>query len=74
MLILYREVGETLVIGENGDITITVLNMIKGNRARFGINAPKEVSVHRAEIYQRIQSKKQNPSNDKDQKDEKRRK
>lgn len=53
MLILTRRVGETLIIGD--DVTITVLG-VKGNQARCGINAPKEVSVHREEIYQRIKA------------------
>ena len=57
MLILTRRVGETLVIGDN--VTITVLG-IKGHQVRCGINAPKEVSVHREEIYQRIQQEKLN--------------
>jgi len=48
-------VGETLVIGE--DVTITVLS-IKGHQIRFGINAPKEVSVHREEIFLKIQAEK----------------
>jgi len=56
MLILTRRVGETLMIGD--DVTITVLG-IKGHQVRLGINAPKEVSVHREEIYQRIQQEKQ---------------
>jgi len=51
MLILTRRIGETLMIGD--DVTITVLG-VKGNQVRLGINAPKNVSVHREEIYQKI--------------------
>ncbi|MCV6611370.1 MAG: carbon storage regulator CsrA [Amphritea sp.] len=59
MLILTRRVGETLMVGD--DVTVTVLG-VKGNQVRIGVNAPKDVSVHREEIYQRIQKEKQQDS------------
>jgi carbon storage regulator len=51
MLILTRRVGETLMIGDR--VTVTVLG-VKGNQVRLGVNAPKDVAVHREEIYERI--------------------
>ncbi|WGK63425.1 carbon storage regulator CsrA (plasmid) [Halopseudomonas sp. SMJS2] len=55
MLILTRRVGETLMVGE--EVQVTVLG-VKGNQIRIGVNAPKEVAVHRQEIYERIQREK----------------
>ena len=60
MLILTRRVGETLMVGD--DITVTVLG-VKGNQVRLGVNAPKDVAVHREEIYLRIQGE-QEPDNE----------
>ncbi len=51
MLILTRQIGETLMIGDQ--TTVTVLG-IKGNQVRLGVNAPKDVAVHREEIYEKI--------------------
>jgi carbon storage regulator len=56
MLILTRRVGESVMIGD--DVTITVLG-VKGNQVRVGINAPKNVAVHREEIYERIKREQQ---------------
>lgn len=58
MLILTRRVGESLMVGD--DITITVLG-VKGNQVRIGVNAPRDVAVHREEIYNRIQDDDETP-------------
>ncbi len=56
MLILTRRVGETVMIGD--EVAVTVLG-VKGNQVRIGVNAPKNVSVHREEIYERIKKEEQ---------------
>lgn len=57
MLILTRRVGETVMIGD--EVTVTVLG-VKGNQVRLGVNAPKDIAVHREEIYERIQRENEN--------------
>jgi carbon storage regulator len=56
MLILTRRVGEALMVGD--EVTVTVLG-VKGNQVRIGVHAPKHVSVHREEIYERIRAEQQ---------------
>ena len=60
MLILTRRVGETLMVGD--EVTVTVLG-VKGNQVRIGVNAPKEVAVHREEIYDRIKHEQMDGTN-----------
>ncbi len=61
MLILTRRVGETLMIGDN--VTVTVLG-VKGNQVRIGVSAPRDVAVHREEIYERIQQEQNGGARD----------
>lgn len=56
MLILTRRIGETLNIGDN--VQVTVMG-VKGNQVRLGVNAPKEIPVHRKEIYERIKKERE---------------
>lgn len=63
MLILTRRVGESLMVGD--EITVTVLG-VKGNQVRIGVNAPRDVAVHREEIYSRIQEGDDRKEEDKD--------
>jgi len=55
MLILTRRIGETLMVGD--EVTVTVLG-VKGNQVRLGVNAPRDVEVHREEIYERVKLEK----------------
>lgn len=57
MLILTRRIGETLMVGD--EVTVTVLG-VKGNQVRLGVNAPRDIAVHREEIYQRIKQEQAN--------------
>lgn len=67
MLILTRRIGETLVIGDNTKLTILG---VRGHQVRIGIDAPKDVSVHREEIYQRILQEKESFNTHDDNNDE----
>lgn len=65
MLILTRKVGERIMIGDDGDIQITVV-ALEGNKVRLGVFAPSDMPVHREEIFDRIKAEQQNhePDND----------
>ena len=59
MLILTRRIGETIIIGDNVNITVLA---VQGNQVRIGVNAPKDIAVHREEIYNKIQHEKETSS------------
>lgn len=61
MLILTRKIGEVLLVGD--DVEITVLS-IRGNQVKLGVNAPKEISVHRQEIYDKIKASEEEENTD----------
>jgi len=63
MLILTRRVGESLMIGD--DVSVTILG-VKGNQVRVGVNAPRDVAVHREEIYERIKQEQLEQSTESD--------
>jgi len=63
MLILTRRVGESLMIGD--DVSVTILG-VKGNQVRVGVNAPRDVAVHREEIYERIKREQMEPPTEPD--------
>ena len=67
MLILTRRIGETLIIGDDGKVTVLG---VRGHQIRLGVDAPKEVSVHREEIYNRIQNEKLGHNEDLDDEDD----
>jgi carbon storage regulator len=62
MLILTRRIGERVTIGDNAETTVTVLG-VRGSQVRLGIDAPKDISVHRDEIYQKIQAERAQKEN-----------
>ena len=61
MLILMRQIGETLMIGD--EVTVTVLT-VKGNQVRLGVNAPKHIAVHREEVYEKTRKEKSENDDD----------
>lgn len=61
MLILTRKIGEVLLVGD--DVEITVLS-IRGNQVKLGVNAPKEILVHRQEIYDKIKASEEEENTD----------
>jgi carbon storage regulator len=69
MLVLTRSTGERLIIGDDAEITLSILD-IRGNQVRIGINAPRHVAVHREEIFLRIQAENNTESEDNQQQEE----
>ncbi len=69
MLVLTRSTGERLVIGDEGEIVLTILD-VRGNQVRIGVQAPRHIAVHREEIFERIRAEEKEKEKEKEQDEE----